>query len=249
MRPHGRTVICPLLCVVFSCSSASALHSGLADASGKTVFSKEFLHDYKAANAVASTGESVKPLLALLTRYSKPEEQAELELMIGIVYSQRTGLVDPAKAVTHLTNALKYRLPEQKRLQVLVWRGNSLEQLKRHEAALRDYLRTLLGCSYHDLSGGWPEIRSSNVTIYTRSDDPENAERARDYREYRKRIRLQRDLLWMKYSMVEAVRRVQARSAVAEERVMEMLRELSPDVSRHHIVSDSSSTPFCVPGL
>lgn len=238
MRPQDRAVMFALVCVVFWCLPASALHSGLADANGDTVFSEEFRHDYKAANAVANTGESVKPLLALLTRYSKPEEQAELQLSIGLVYNQRTGLVDPAKAVVHLSNALKYELPESIRLKVLVWRGGSREQLNQRKEALGDYLRVLLACSYHDLSGGWPEIKPPKRPIIRRSNDPRDVESARDYRKYREQIRFQRSLLTKKYFMVEAVRRVQSHASAAEEQVSAILEDLSPDATRHRIIAE-----------
>jgi hypothetical protein len=208
------------------------------DGNGDTVFSENFLRDYKAANAVADRGESVKPLLDLLAGYSGPEERAELELSIGLVYNQRTGLVDPAKAVVHLSNALKYKLPERTRLQVLVWRGGSREQLNQRKEALGDYLRVLLACSYHDLSGGWPEIKRPKGPIFYRSDDPKDVERARDYRKYQEQIRFQRFLLMNKYYMVEAVRRVQSHASVAEEQVSAILEELSPDASRHRIIAE-----------
>ena len=48
MRLQGKTVMSALVCVAFWCSTASALHSGLA-------VSEEFLRDYRAAYAVASS--------------------------------------------------------------------------------------------------------------------------------------------------------------------------------------------------
>ena len=76
-----------------------------------------------------------------LTKYQRPEEQAELQLSIGLVYNQRTGIVDPARAVIHLSHALKYNLPERTYIATCTWRGSSYEQLKKYPEALRDYIR------------------------------------------------------------------------------------------------------------
>ena len=110
--------------------------------------------------------KSVKPLIALQGRYPNATEQAELAVSIGLIYGQRTGLVNPSNAATWFTTALRHDLPEKTYIQVLMWRGNAREQLKQDDEALMDYLRGLLACSDYDLSGGWPEIQASKVPIF-----------------------------------------------------------------------------------
>ena len=235
MNAISRLLVFALACGTWSIP-AFALHSGLADAKGECIFSKDFIRDYDSAQTLVDKVQSAEPLLKLLKKYRKTEEQAELELSIGLAYNQRTGVVDPAKAVIHLSNALKFHLPEKTRLQIFMWRGNSLEGLKKHDEALQNYLRGLLACSYYDLSGEWPEIKSSNVPIYTNSDDPENAQRVRDYQRYRKTIDFQRFLFMQRYYLIEAVKRVQTNAAIDEDQVRKVLKELSPDTSRYDIV-------------
>jgi len=218
--------------------TACAQHSGLHG------FSPDFLGDYQSAQKKVDDQKSAGPLLALLQKYANEVERAELQVSIGLVYGQRTGVVDPAKAVVHFTEALKYELPEWTHIEILMWRGNAQEQLKKKEEALKDYLRGLLACSYHDLSGGWPADKPPKLPIYINDDmsypprgpDLENAERIRDYNRYRKMIRLQQDLMGERYYFVEAVKRVAQEQADRDARVREILEGLSPDFSRHSII-------------
>jgi hypothetical protein len=113
-----------------------------------------------------------------------------------------------------------------------MWRGNSLEQLEKHSEALKDYLRGLLACAYHDLSGGWPEIRQPKVSFDRRSDEPQDIQRARDYQMYRKRMDFQRSLITQRYFFIEAVNRVQPHLTVGDDQLLKILEELSPDTSR-----------------
>jgi hypothetical protein len=215
---------------------AFAFTSGLTDAKGGLPFSKDFIRDYEAALKLLDKLPSAEPFLEMAKKYTKPEEQAELELSIGLVYSQRTGVVDPAKAIIHLSNALQFSLPEETQISIFSWRGGSQEQLQRYELALRDYLRGLLACSYYDLSGEWPEIKPSNLPIGISSDDPENGQRRRDYQMYRTATNLKRFLFMQRYSFIEAVRRVQKNGAIAEVQVRSILKELTPDESRYDIM-------------
>ena len=212
------------------------MHSGFIGADGETVFSPEFLRDYESAMRAVDESHSGEPLLQLLTKYKQAEEVAELEVSLGVIYGQKTGLVDPAKAIAHFSNALRYNLPERTRLGVLLWRGNALEQLKKHDAAVKDYLRGLLACSYHDLSGGWPETKRPNTSFDIRSDDDEDIQRARDYRMYQQRSDLQRYLLMQRSFFAEAVKRIRLRSSRGDKQLQEVLEELSPDTSRYALI-------------
>ena len=141
----------------------------LAQYSGLSGLSEEFRRDYRFAQDKVNQTKSAEPLIALQRRYTNKTEQAELEVSIGLTYNQRTGVVDPSKAVVHFTAALGYDLPERTCIEILMWRGNSQEQLKKSKEALTDYLRGLLACSYYNLTGGWPEIQQPTVPIFINS--------------------------------------------------------------------------------
>lgn len=221
------------------CAIALLATSALATHSGLSGFSSDFLRDYESALKSVDKSQSMDPLLALLGRYTNETEKAELEVSIGLAYNQRSGFVDPAKAVDHFTSALQYQLPEKTYMQILMWRGNSQEQMKKSNEALKDYLRGLLACSYYDLSGGWPaEILSPKETIYTNSPDPENSERVRDYNTYRKNIDFQRFLLMQRFFLIDAVKRVQPEVSKSDDQIVNVLATLSPDASRFGTITD-----------
>ena len=233
MKPTHTIFLVLCLCGVLGTTPADATHSRIKGADGETVFSPEFLRDYESAILAVHQSRSAEPLLQLLKRYKQAEQVAELEVSLGLTYGQREGIIDPAKAVAHFSNALRYDLPERTRLEVLSWRGDSLEQLQNHDAALKDYLRGLLACSYHDLSGGSPETKRPSVSFDIRSDDPEDVQRERDYREYQQRIDLQRFLLQLRFYFLERVKRLRSRSNLGDEQLLAILEELSPDTSRY----------------
>ncbi len=235
MHPLKRSGIV-LLAVLLVAGSACAQHSRLKDASDDCIFSPEFMKDYAEAQKRVDEMKSVDPLLVLLERYTKPEEQAELELSIGLAYSQRTGVVDPANAVVHFCRALRYELPEQTCIEIYQWRGGSHEQLKQYSEAMRDYLRGLLACSYLDMSGGWPALKEPNVPIYANSNDPENTGRVRDYRRYREAIERKRFALRTRYYLVRAVRYIQEVGSIGDDTRRQMLKNLTPDTSRYDLI-------------
>ena len=187
--------------------------SALATHSGLSGFSSDFLRDYDSAEKSVGQYKSVEPLLELLEKYTN-------------------------EAVAHFTAALQYPLPEKTYIKILMWRGNSQEQLKKANEALMDYLRALLACSYHDLSGGWPEIQTSKMPIYMNSADPENSERVRDYNTYRKSIDFQRFLLMQRYFLIDAVKRIRPDPSKTDVQIVEILGTLSPDSSRFGTITD-----------
>ena len=237
MTTNIQTIAAVLVGTVLCFSTASALHSGFVGANGECIFTKDFIQDYESAQTSVNTLKSAEPLLALMTKYRKPAEQAELELSIGLVYNQCAGVVDPAKAVTHLSRALEFNLPERTYIEICMWRGGSHEQLKNYPEALRDYVRGLLACSYRDLAGGWPEVLPSTVPIYVKSDDPEDPHRVKDYQRYRNAVDLKQLLLMQRYCLIEAVKRVQAGGAIADKALEKAVKELTPDTSRYEIIT------------
>ena len=102
MNSTNRLAVIVFYAVVLHFSPALALHSGLSG------FSSDFLRDYDSAQKTVDQSKSAEPLLVLLEKYTSAMERAELELSIGLAYGQRTGVVDPAKAVAHFTAALQY---------------------------------------------------------------------------------------------------------------------------------------------
>jgi hypothetical protein len=221
-----------LLAFAFAISPALALDFGL------TGISPQCLRDTDSADSALTQQKSIDPLLALLNKYTNDVEQAYLEVYVGMVYGQRTGIVAPAKSVAHLTAALKYELPDRTYIQVLMWRGNAQEQLKQTSEALKDYLRGLLACSYHDFSGGWPEIKSPKVPIFMNSTDPANNERIKDYNTYRKNLDFQQFLFMQHYYLIDAVKRVTNDRPGGPAEITEALDNLSPDSTRVGVVRE-----------
>ena len=215
--------------VVLGHSASYAFNLGPQDLSGENVFEQQFIEDYERANVQLVEEGSLRAMLDLVQKYKRPLEQAELELTIGLAYNQRTGLIDPAKAVEHLSNAFRFDLPERTSVDILMWRGGSYEQLKQPRKALEDYLRGLVACSYYALSREWPEIEKPPQPIYINSSDPENEIRTRDYNAYRRKTDFIQHLLMRKYFFIDSIRRVQQASRMDQETILETLERLTPD--------------------
>jgi len=209
-----------------------------ASFSQESRFTEAFNAARQAAEKDAMSSRSVVPILKLFDEFKTPVEVAELEMLLGQFYNQRTGFVDPAQAVVHLSKALEYDLPERTRMQALMWRSGSQEQLKKYDEALKDLLRYLLMCSYHDLSGGYPPIEAPKVPIFSgsNSNNPENVERIKDYNSYREQISFQSDMLWGRYAAIEGIRRLQKNTSKTNVDTGKVLEQISPDASRHKII-------------
>ena len=197
-----------------------------------------------AAEKKVNDTHSLEPLIALQQRYSNATELASLDISIGVNYSQITGVVNFTNAALYFTKALDYEnLPDQTLLQVLEWHGNSLEQIGKVDEALKDYLRGLLGCSYYDLSGGWPEILmpkvglSAKVGISINSPDPENSQRLKDYNHYRRCLDFQQFLLMKRYYFIDAVKRV--RQGKSDHDLIGILENLWADSVRIQKIIDA----------
>jgi hypothetical protein len=215
--------------LVLAHSPSYAFNLGLQALNGANVFEQQFIEDYERANVQLMEEGSLGPMLALLPKYQRPLEQAELELTIGLAYNQRTGLIDPAKAVEHLGNALRFDLPDRTFIDILSWRGNSYEQLKQPKQAVAEYLRGLVACSYYALPRKWPEIEKPPQPIFMNSSDPENDRRVRDYSSYRHKTDFIRHLLMQRYYLIDSVRRMEQASKMERESTLEVLKKLTPD--------------------
>jgi hypothetical protein len=214
---------------LFLTPAAFAFHtSGEPGEGNGASFSDDFKKAYAAAGVDQSDPSCIVKLEAMLRQFTRDEEQAEIQLTLGVIYGQRTGLVDPAKAVPHYTQALRYELPPSVRTGVFVWRGNAQEQRGRNRAALMDYLRGLLICTQFDLSHGWPADppRLPEDTREETAVDPgagREAEprtrpgRGGEYLLQSRLVRIERTMLMHRYYLVEAVKRVAAKDKLTAE--------------------------------
>ena len=231
------------IAVTFYPTVLPAWHTGLVDASGKSIFSAEFVRDYQAADQALTTTGSVGPYLTLLTKCKDPNELAELELTVGVIYCQRTGHVDPKKAVKHLTNALGYKLPERAYLDTLLWRAGSLEQLGKLDEARRDHLRGLLACSYYDLPSKRPELTGPKAEFSIEPGNDAEVEAKRDYERYRASVILQQHIMMQQAYFLQGVKRICARSPLNEDQLQEELEALTPDVQKREAILHSFAPP------
>lgn len=192
--------------------------TGLSGEGNSVSFSKEFREAYQAARPGGSDPASIKRLTEMLAKFKKPHEQAEIQLTLGVIYGQRTGLVNPKKAVPHFSKALNHELPATVRTQVLLWRGNAMEQDKRLKSALPDYIRGLMVCTQFNLEHGWPkdppllkEDRRDESAV-----DPVELNRPRsgpgrsgaDALQQTRMIRIERLMLMHRYYLIDAVKRM-----------------------------------------
>ena len=221
--------------VILSATGSSLAHYvNFTDLAGDTIHPQEFNEDYAAAQKLVTETKSAQPFLDMLEKYDGPAEIAELEYTLGLIYGQRTGVVDVKKSVIHFTKALNYRLPEQAYIDALMLRGNASEQGDDHRAALDDYLRGLLACSQYDLAGGWPEEKRPEWSWDHRSLDPQELQKARDYRIYREKLRFKQHVLRQRFYFVDAVKRMQKHfeSTGTKLNLREDLARLSPPDNR-----------------
>jgi hypothetical protein len=220
---------------------AAGVHtSGETGEGNAASFSDEFKKAYAAAGVDQSDPSCIAKLEAMLSQFTRDEEQAEIQLSLGVIHGQRTGLVDPAKAVLHFTEALHYELPPTVRTRVFVWRGNAQEQQEHRRAALMDYIRGLLICTQFDLSHGWPADppRLSEDTREETAVDPSSSRgtevrtgpASAEYLLQSRLIRIEREMLMHRFYLVEAVKRVTTKEKLSG-------RDLDKEIA--FIVSDS----------
>jgi hypothetical protein len=218
---------------VFSCHAALGMHTGFKDSSGNIAFSEEFVRDYNAAEFARKATGSADPFHALLKKYRHPNERAELELTLGVIYSQRTGFVAPEKAVPHLTRALDYDLPDEAYLNTLLWRAGSFEQLGKREDAIRDHLRGLVACTRHDLPSEWPELLPPIAMFSIRPENEAEREAKRDYERYRSRVLLQQHVMRQRGYFVQGIRRLCQGVSESDTKLLDMLEQITPDPRKH----------------
>ncbi len=84
------------------------MNSGLLDAKGESIFTDKFTNAYNTARTEVTEKKSIAPILALLKKTTKLEEIAELQLSIGLIYNQQTGIA--ASDVSHICFSTGYSL-------------------------------------------------------------------------------------------------------------------------------------------
>jgi tetratricopeptide (TPR) repeat protein len=198
--------------------------------------SREFVDPSTSGVAAVEYLQSPESLLERRETSTRPEEIAEIDLALGRIYGYRKGLVDPAKAARHYSQALSFEFPITTYLQIVMGRGNAYEQLGELDRALQDYLRGLVAISEYDLSGPRPELLRPAVPFDIRSDHPDDAERRRDYQRYRQAVERQQFLRMQKFHFVEAVKRLRTSLEGSPQHTRAALEAITPDPVRQQAV-------------
>jgi tetratricopeptide (TPR) repeat protein len=225
---HLLTFLATLVTVI-GAGSSSAMNAEFRDAAGNFAYSDDFLRDYAdALSEIANTG-SAAPLHQLLETYDHPNERAELELTLGVIYAQRTGLVSPDKAITHLSRALDFELPDRAYVDALLWRAGAYEQLKKRDDAIRDHLRGLVAClkfADHDIR---PELLPPETLFSINPQDEEERQIKADYERYRSSVLLQQHIRRQRGYFAQAIRRLTNGQENNEDKLRTMLETITPD--------------------
>lgn len=193
-----------------------------------------FLAELDAANHADSP---VGQLEAMYQKAVSPAEKAEIELTIGRVCCQRTGLVNPAKAIEWYDKALVRDLPPTVLGQQFILRGNMHERLEHTDQALSDYCRGLLICLQFNLPDTWPESDGTGQLRPARIDNSADAKPAEeqldkkqqtaDWRRDYEATRREQDLLGLRYYYIDAITRVMKARPVSEPELQKIAEKLT----------------------
>ena len=192
----------------------------------------------------AAADQSTNPIPQLEILYKKlnePAEQAETELTIARIYSQRTRFVNYPKALQWYDKALvRPGLPLTALAKQFILRGNCHETLKQPEAALADYVRGLLVCLQFNLPKQWPVLDGKGKLPLPQMNDgiefngqPSPAKvwaNRQIYSDYMREDRMDRqeqDLLMQKYYYVDAIKRVLEQEKWTEQNLRGIVEKLT----------------------
>jgi hypothetical protein len=176
----------------------------------------------KLAAAADQSTNPIPQLEALYKTLTAPAEQAETELIIARISTDRTGFVDFARALEWYDKALvRPGLPPTALAKQFILRGNCHEVLKQPEDALADYVRGLLVCLQFNLPKQWPVLDGKGKlplpslnyqNEFNGQLSPAKVQANRQiYSDYMREDRMNRqeqDLLMQKYYYVDAIKRV-----------------------------------------
>ncbi len=209
-----------LLAAQFYCVSVQAFRSIDFYQTGGNPFSEEFTTNYASALKECQASHSFASFSNMVIKFKKPQEQAELEITMGIGYCQWSGCTDDRKAIEHLGNALFYDLPPTVLLGVYLDRGGCKERLKQKRAALEDYLRGLAECLRYQLPAKPPEYLRPNVVydvVFAEPGDDAVKEQYRQLRENQERqlrqFRFEEVMIRERDILIEVAKRVSSGDA------------------------------------
>jgi len=203
--------------LILCSASAHAWYSVDYHQTTENPFSEDFTKDYLSVHEESGSPQSLTRLMEMLAKYKQPHEQAELELTLAMIYNQRNGLVDHAKAIEHFGNALHFDLPPTILVSAYLLQGNSYEALQKTENALADYLRGLAVCLHYPLPATLPAPPA--VGRYSCEGEPDSLfakkvnEEQRKQVEHRRQVMFERKMLMEKCFLIDAIKRVSKNDA------------------------------------
>ena len=232
---HRRTLLAVLaLSLSLTGTLARATETDMSCIDYQSPISRNFLVELDAANH----GEApVAQLEALHRKAVSPAEQAEIELTLGRIYCQRTGMVNPAKAIEWYNKALVRDLPPTVLAQQFILRGNMHERLEHTDEALRDYCRGMLICLQFNLPSTWPDESGTgllqpapidnSLDARAESDQLDEKTQTAEWRRDRDATRRDQDLMRMRYYYIDAIVRVMGARKVSEAGLQKIAEKLT----------------------
>jgi tetratricopeptide (TPR) repeat protein len=192
----------------------------------------------------AARDQSTNPIIKLEALYktlTTPAEQAEMELTIARISTDRTGFVNFARALEWYDKALvRPGLPPTALAKQFILRGNCHEVLKQPEDALADYVRGLLVCLQFNLPKQWPSLDGKGKLPLPSLNDgvdfngqpspakvQANHQIYSDFMREDRMNRQEQDLLMQKYYYVEAIKRVLGQEKWTEQNLRGIAEKLT----------------------
>jgi hypothetical protein len=226
-------VVCSLIGAIAFVSLADAAETDLHCIDYESPISRNFLAELDAANHADG---AVAQLEALYQKAASPAEKAEIELTIARIYCQRTGHVNPAKAIEWYDRALVRDLPPMVQAKQFILRGNMHERLEHTDKALSDYCRGLLVCLQFNLPKTWPAEDGTGQLHRAPIDNSADAKpeeeldaktQTADWRRDHEATRREQDLLGMRYYYIDAIARVMKDRKVKEPELQKITEKLT----------------------
>lgn len=215
-------------------------------------FSPNFSKAYEAAKFGSGPPNETKNFESLLSKFHKPDEQAELNLTLGVICGQRTDLIDYRKSIIYFSEGLKYKLPRPVLVKIYLWRGNSFELLAKvlaikemvrgnsfpwdkdgtgkteMQRALDDYIRGLEICLSYDLPEKTPPRPTFSRIPSLNDNSEENLAIIHEQRKMLAQHQLISEMLVKRYYYVDAIKRLlkEQSSEITEQKFKSAVSEL-----------------------
>lgn len=208
-------------------------------------FSEEFTTEYRFAHEGSGSPESLTRLMEMLAKYKKPQEQAELQLTIAMIYNQRAGLMNPAKAVEYFEKALVFDLPPTVLATVYLLRGNSYAALQNKECALEDYMKGLAVCLQFPLPVEMPDPPAVGAyDIDGHPDDPRLKQAQEEHRkqmEHHKQVMFEREMLITRYTLIDSAKHLSSGDTRKIRKAAEMVTKDARQIQALVMLATSSN--------